>query len=90
MGPHIVKLYDDYFIAATCRKIENDFPDTKIHPERVVKGITVKRELACAASPFGQIKTMFKSLKIAHRKNEEEQEKLFYIAFAIHNVNVKY
>ncbi len=128
-GPYSPKLYDGDFIAAACKTIDNDFPDTKIladnhfaqannyckkamflvnHKEpaqpkdkEMLKGLQklTKKELsyneahrkarARVESPFGQIKTMFKSLKTAYRKNEEEQEKLVYIAFAIHNVNIK-
>jgi len=40
-------------------------------------------------SPFGQITTMFKSLKNKFRRNEDEQQKLVYIAFGIHNVNIE-
>jgi hypothetical protein len=48
-----------------------------------------RKARARVESPFGRIKTMFKSLGTLYRKNEESQKQLVNIACAILNLSIK-
>jgi hypothetical protein len=48
-----------------------------------------RKARARVESPFGRVKSMFKSLGTLYRKRKEAQKHMVKIGFAIHNINIK-